>query len=205
MISAAATSRPVDRRPSNAETGGRNVRRDRPAFISAVAVLRGRGRDQNAAGIDLLTPFKVWIRDCSIADDRLSLGLVADVTDYAAVAAPSRRSADFGRCDHVVFAVGVGSGKFGFPFWNLEPADWEPVLRVNLIGAVNVAHACAPPWRREAAEPGRCCSSRRSPARSARRPTPLSAAKAGLINFAQCAAKDLAPRRAGQHALPGHG
>ena len=35
---------------------------------------------------------------------------------------------------------------------------------------------------------------------------PYSAAKAGLINFAQCAAKDLAPlRRAGQHALPGHG
>ena len=78
-------------------------------------------------------------------DDHLSLGLVADVTDYAAV----RRAAEvvrayFGHCDHVVFAVGVGSGKFGFPFWNLEPADWEPVLRVNLIGAVNVAHAFAP-------------------------------------------------------------
>lgn len=52
--------------------------------------------------------------------------------------------ADFGHCDHVVFAVGVGSGKIGFPFWNLEPADWEPVLWVNLIGAVNVAHAFVP-------------------------------------------------------------
>ncbi len=49
-----------------------------------------------------------------------------------------------GRVDHVVFAVGVGSGKFGFPFWNLDPADWERVLRVNLVGAVNVAHAFAP-------------------------------------------------------------
>ena len=37
-----------------------------------------------------LTPFKVWIRDCSMADDHLSLGLVADVTDYAAV----RRAAE---------------------------------------------------------------------------------------------------------------
>src|SRR4051812_13694869 len=51
-------------------------------------------------------------------DDHRSLGLVADVTDYAAV----RRAADavckyFGCCDHVVFAVGIGSGKFGFPFW----------------------------------------------------------------------------------------
>jgi NAD(P)-dependent dehydrogenase (short-subunit alcohol dehydrogenase family) len=57
------------------------------------------------------------------ADDRScsrsrSLGLVADVTDHAAVG----RAVDsvlerFGRCDHVVFAAGAGSGKFGFPFW----------------------------------------------------------------------------------------
>ncbi len=72
-------------------------------------------------------------------------GLIADVTDFDAV----RRTAEevtqrYGRCDHVVFAVGVGSGKFGFPFWKLEPADWEFVLKVNLIGAVNVAHAFAP-------------------------------------------------------------
>ena len=49
---------------------------------------------------------------------RAALGLVADVTDFAAVrrtaAEVARRC---GRADHVVFAVGVGSGKFGFPFW----------------------------------------------------------------------------------------
>ena len=39
-----------------------------------------------------------------------------------------------GRVDHVVFAAGVGSGKFGFPFWNLDPSDWDHVLRVNLTG-----------------------------------------------------------------------
>src|SRR5207248_554166 len=71
-----------------------------------------------------------------------SMGLVADVTDFAAVRGAAAEIAHrFGRCDHVVFAVGVGSGKFGFPFWKLEPADWEPVLAVNLIGAVHVAHA----------------------------------------------------------------
>ena len=53
--------------------------------------------------------------------------LVADVTDEHAV----RRAAEairerFGRCDHVVHAAAVGSGKFGFPFWNLEPGDWPP-------------------------------------------------------------------------------
>lgn len=126
-------------------------------------------------------------------DDHLSLGLVADVTDHAAV----RRAADsalryFGRCDHVVFAVGIGSGKFGFPFWNLEPADWEPVLRVNLIGAVNVAHAFAPTL--VAAKGGTMLflSSVAGQIGSQTDP-PYSAAKAGLINFAQCAAKDLAP------------
>jgi 2-hydroxycyclohexanecarboxyl-CoA dehydrogenase len=126
-------------------------------------------------------------------DEHLSLGLVTDVTDYAAV----RRSAEavcsyFGHCDHVVFAVGVGSGKFGFPFWNLEPSDWEPVLRVNLIGAVNVAHAFAPMLVRAGAGTLLFISSVAGQIGSQTDP-PYSAAKAGLINFAQCAAKDLAP------------
>jgi NAD(P)-dependent dehydrogenase (short-subunit alcohol dehydrogenase family) len=126
-------------------------------------------------------------------DDYLSLGLIADVTDPSAV----RRAAEavhryFGRCDHVVFAVGVGSGKLGFPFWNLEPADWEPVLRVNLIGAVNVAHAFAPMLVRAKAGTMLFISSVAGQIGSQTDP-PYSAAKAGLINFAQCAAKDLAP------------
>jgi NAD(P)-dependent dehydrogenase (short-subunit alcohol dehydrogenase family) len=126
-------------------------------------------------------------------DDHLSLGLIADVTDLAAV----QRAAEavqryFGRCDHVVFAVGVGSGKFGFPFWNLKPTDWEAVLRVNLIGAVNVAHAFAPILVRSGAGSILFISSVAGQIGSQTDP-PYSAAKAGLINFAQCAAKDLAP------------
>src|SRR5687768_12247530 len=70
---------------------------------------------------------------------------VLDVTDYPAVRTFADRTRDgFGGVDHIVYAVGVGSGKFGFPFWNLDPADWDRVLRVNLVGAVNVAHAFAP-------------------------------------------------------------
>jgi 2-hydroxycyclohexanecarboxyl-CoA dehydrogenase len=64
-----------------------------------------------------------------------------DVTSYEAV---KNFAAGFEAVDHVVFCVGIGSGKFGFPFWNLEPSDWARVLEVNLIGAVNVAHAFAP-------------------------------------------------------------
>ena len=37
---------------------------------------------------------------------------------------------------HVICAAGIGSGKFGFPFWNLEPADWPRVLEVNVMGMV---------------------------------------------------------------------
>ena len=39
-----------------------------------------------------------------------------------------------GRVDHLVFAVAIGSGKFGFPFWNLTPSDWPHVLGINVLG-----------------------------------------------------------------------
>src|SRR5262245_62429519 len=66
-----------------------------------------------------------------------SRGYQVDVTDADSVerAAEGIR-ADFGRIDHLVFAVGIGSGKFGFPFWNLLPSDWPRVLQVNVLGAV---------------------------------------------------------------------
>jgi len=137
----------------------------------------------------------------------LSLGLLTDVTDYAAVRGTAEAVARrFGQCDHVVFAVGAGSGKFGFPFWKLEPADWEPVVKVNLIGAVNVAHAFTPAL--VAAAGSAADADTRVDIRSSRTmlflssvagqigsqtDPPYSAAKAALINFAQCAAKDLAP------------
>jgi 2-hydroxycyclohexanecarboxyl-CoA dehydrogenase len=121
------------------------------------------------------------------------VGVVTDVTDYDAV----RNAADdvqqrFGRCDHVVFAAGIGSGEFGFPFWRLDPGDWDRVLRVNLIGAANVAHAFAP--RMAEAKRGTLLfvASVAGQIGSQTDP-PYSASKAGLINFAQCAAKDLAP------------
>jgi 2-hydroxycyclohexanecarboxyl-CoA dehydrogenase len=118
---------------------------------------------------------------------------VADVTDYPAV---TRTAAEvrgrFGRIDHVVFAAAVGSGKYGFPFWNLEPADWDRVLRVNLLGAVNVAHAFAPGLAEQRRGTMLFLASVAGLNGSQTDP-PYSASKAGLINFAQCAAKDLAP------------
>ena len=118
---------------------------------------------------------------------------VADVTDYQAIRlAAEQIRRDYGRCDHVVFAAGIGSGKFGFPFWNLDPGDWERVIRVNLIGAANVAHAFAPSMAEARSGTILFIASVAGQIGSQTDP-PYSASKAGLINFAQCAAKDLAP------------
>lgn len=116
-----------------------------------------------------------------------------DVTDYQAV----RGAADairgrYGRADHVVFAAGIGSGQFGFPFWEVDPAMWDRVLRVNLVGAAHVAHAFAPSMAEAHRGTLLFLASVAGQIGSQTDP-PYSASKAGLINFAQCAAKDLAP------------
>ncbi len=125
---------------------------------------------------------------------RLILG---DVT----VSDQMRAVADaLGEVDHVVFSVGVGSGKFGFPFWNLEPGDWQRVLEINLLGAVNVAHAFAPQFVRRRKGSMLFLVSVAGQIGSQTDP-PYSAAKAGLINFMQCAAKDFAPHGVRVNAL----
>src|SRR4051812_40318928 len=132
-------------------------------------------------------------RRLEVAGRSKSVGLVADVTEFSAirgVADEVRRT--FGRCDHVVFAAAVGSGKFGFPFWELDPGDWDCVLRVNLVGAANVAHAFAPRLAESRAGTILFIASVAGQIGSQTDP-PYSASKAGLINFTQCAAKDLAP------------
>ncbi|HVC93379.1 MAG TPA: SDR family oxidoreductase [Pirellulales bacterium] len=131
-------------------------------------------------------------REMSAAHGRPAHGFTGDVTDYDAMCAAGEAVKEwFGRCDHVVYAAGMGSGKFGYPFWNLEPGDWERVLKVNLLGAVNVAHAFAPPMVAARRGTFLFIASIAGQIGSQTDP-PYSAAKAGLINFAQCAAKDLA-------------
>lgn len=115
--------------------------------------------------------------------------MAGDVTSFDQI---KNFAATFPTVDHVVFTVGVGSGKFGFPFWNLDPADWARVLDINLIGAVNVAHAFAPGLVARGSGSYLVLTSVAGQMGSQTDP-PYSAAKAGLINFMQCAAKDFAP------------
>ena len=122
-----------------------------------------------------------------------AVGYQADVADFQAVGQMAQSVlTDFGRCDHVVVAAGVGSGKYGFPFWNLEPDDWERVLRVNIMGPVNAAHAFSPPMIEARCGTFLFFASVAAQIGSQTDP-PYSAAKAAVVNFAQCAAKDLAP------------
>lgn len=120
-----------------------------------------------------------------------------DVTSLAQVSAFAE---SIGAVDHVVFSVGAGSGKFGFPFWNLDPADWARVLEINLIGAVNVAHAFAPKLIKRGRGSLLFLVSVAGQVGSQTDP-PYSAAKAGLINFMQCVARDLAPHGVRANAL----
>lgn len=120
-----------------------------------------------------------------------------DVTSYEAMRATAEQ---IGEVDHVIYSVGAGSGKFGFPFWNLEPDDWARVIEINLLGAVNVAHAFTPKLIARGRGSMLFLVSVAGQIGSQTDP-PYSAAKAGLINFTQCAAKDLAPHGIRVNAL----
>lgn len=121
-----------------------------------------------------------------------TLGLVVDVTDYAVMQqAVTQLTGTLGSVDHLVYAAGMASGKGGFPFWNLEPSDWPRVLDVNLVGAVNTLHAFVPNFTAQRSGTILLLSSVAGQTGSQTDP-PYSAAKAGLINFGQCAARDFA-------------
>jgi 2-hydroxycyclohexanecarboxyl-CoA dehydrogenase len=122
-----------------------------------------------------------------------SLGISVDVCDFAAVQEAVRQTeTGLGPISHLVHAAAVGSGKFGYPFTNLEPADWPRVLEVNILGMAHVAHAIVPGMvaRKDGtlvflASVAGQIGSQTDP--------PYSASKAANINFAQCMAKDLGP------------
>ena len=121
-----------------------------------------------------------------------TLGAVVDVADERQVTAAARDTvARFGSIDHLVHSAAVGSGKFGFPYTNLQPADWRKVLDVNVLGMVHVAHAWGPAFRERKFGTMIFISSVAGQIGSQTDP-PYSASKAANINFAQCLAKDLA-------------
>jgi NAD(P)-dependent dehydrogenase (short-subunit alcohol dehydrogenase family) len=167
------------------------------AGSAAVVVGGARGLGRAIASAFVEEGCRVGIWDVSpdvqaTATELGGAGLQVDVSDSAAVrTAAGDTWTQFGAVDHLVFAVGIGSGKFGFPFWQLDPGDWDRVLRVNLTGAAHLAHAFAPKFAERRKGTMLFLASVAGQIGSQTDP-PYSASKAGLINFAQCAAKDLA-------------
>ena len=122
-----------------------------------------------------------------------AVGLRVDVADFDAMRAAARDTElRLGAVDLLVHAAAIGSGKFGFPFLNLAPADWPRVLDVNVMGAVHAAHALAPGMMQRNRGAMVFLSSVAGQIGSQTDP-PYSASKAANINFAQCLARDLAP------------
>lgn len=120
-------------------------------------------------------------------------GIQVDARDYEAVREAVRHTeAALGPAAHLVHAAAVGSGKFGFPFMNLDPADWARVLEINVLGMVHVAQALAAGMVERSAGTMVFIGSVAGQIGSQTDP-PYSASKAAGINFAQCLAKDLAP------------
>ena len=118
--------------------------------------------------------------------------VTVDVSDYQAI----KQVAAGRKLDHLVCAAAIGSGKGGFPFWKLEPGDWDRVIRVTLMGAINTVHAFTPALLSGGEKTQKksvlFLASVAGQIGSQTDP-PYSASKAALINFTQCAAKDFAP------------
>ncbi len=127
-----------------------------------------------------------------------SKGFQGTITDFEQIQSAAK---SFGAVNHVVYAVGVGSGKAGFPFWNLESSDWPQVLEVNLTGAAHAAHAFAPSLIEGGAGGTLLFLTSVAGQMGSQTDPPYSAAKAGLINFMQCAAKDFAPYKIRVNAI----
>jgi len=155
----------------------------------------------NIALIDLDPKVTETARELAERHGVRTLPFTADVTDFTSLQrAAEEIKQNLGRIDHLIYAAAIGSGKYGFPFWNLQPSDWGRVLEVNVVGAVNFTHAFTPTLVQARSGTMLFLSSVAGQIGSQTDP-PYSASKAALLNFMQCAAKDLAPYKVRVNAL----
>jgi len=87
---------------------------------------------------------KKWLRLCPVKSRFRHTGKWS-ICDASAVETALRDTETvLGPPAHLVHAAAIGSGRFGFPFTNLQPDDWPRVVEVKIMGMVHVAHALAP-------------------------------------------------------------
>ena len=120
------------------------------AFVTGAS--RGIGRAAAFALADAGANVAVCARSEAeleaVADELRERGVeatacVADVTDTAAVASAVRGAEDaLGPLDVLVANAGVNQPRV--PVWEIDPATWWQVQRVNVLGVLNVVHAAVP-------------------------------------------------------------
>lgn len=117
-------------------------------------------------------------------------GQHVDITDFASM---QHAFTELGgtTIHHAIHCAAMGSGKFGFPFTNLQPSDWPRTIEVNILGMVNFAHTLTPHFVANNHGSFVFLASVAGQIGSQTDP-PYSASKAANINFAQCMAKDVA-------------
>ena len=126
------------------------------AAEGAMVVLTDRAETVKVTALELTEQYSVQ-----------TLGVVADVTDYAAMQRAVAEIDDtFGGADHLVYAAGMGSGKGGLPFWNpaIGRGCWRSIYRAQSILLMPL---CLALWNDDMAHG---CLSLRWQGRSVRRP-----------------------------------
>ena len=158
-------------------------------------IVFGAGRGIGKAIADAFSEEGARVCRADLNPDESPDSATVDIADFESVRELSGKIAtEWGGIDHVVCAAAIGSGKFGFPFWNLDPSDWKRVLEISLMGTVNVAHAVAPFLQvGESERKTMLFLTSVAGQIGSQTDPPYSAAKAGVINFMQGAAKDFAP------------
>lgn len=126
--------------------------------------------------------------------DDLAQEVAAEIDGYAVTLDVTSRSSVAGAVDSVpsidLLVNNAGTDRFGF-FTRTDPADWDVVLGVNLLGVLNVTHALLPQMHERGG--GRIVNVASEAGRVGSQGSAVySAAKAGVIGFTKAIARESA-------------
>lgn len=163
-------------------------------FAGRVSVVTGGASGIGAAIAERLradgATVVVWDLPQAVQDLPPALACAVDVTDRASLAAATQATlARHGRMDHLVHSAGYAGPTV--PLDDYDPAEWQRIVDVNLVGSFNVCRAVVPAMRR--ADAGRIVAIASLAGKEGTpNATAYSAAKAGVIALVKALGKELA-------------